>query len=122
MLPTNLGYVKYKSVEVSPNVMPIQGLKRLGNASDDHASTGTTGAQAAKAPFSTAVGGFIYCHGGLHPLLSQKYTGPQYATEYSTTSGGAMIAFALGNGRPCRLRRTATANSRSARMSTSGSD
>jgi iron complex outermembrane receptor protein len=36
--------------------------------------------------------------------FSQKYTGPQYATEYSTTSGGATTVFALGNQRLYRIK------------------
>ncbi|WP_163086855.1 hypothetical protein, partial [Acinetobacter baumannii] len=43
----------------------------------------TTGAQIAKAPFGTAAAGFVYRDQGFRLSFNQKYTGPQYATEFS---------------------------------------
>lgn len=81
----NIGTVHYKGVEGALSVMPIEGLTLFGNASYNYARSGTTDAQVAKAPFSTAAAGFIYRKHGFRLSFNQKYTGVQYATEYAGT-------------------------------------
>jgi len=81
----NIGSVHYKGVEGSLTYMPIEGLTLFGNGSYNYAHSGTTGAQIAKAPFSTAAAGLIYKHHGTRVSFSQKFTGPQYATELSSS-------------------------------------
>lgn len=81
----NIGTVHYKGVEGALSVMPIEGLTLFGNASYNYARSGTTDAQVAKAPFSTAAAGFIYRRHGFRLSFNQKYTGVQYATEYAGT-------------------------------------
>lgn len=83
----NIGKVKYKGVEGEINLMPLHGLTLFANASYNQAKSVTTGQQIAKAPFSTAAAGFIYRKGGFRVSYSHKYTGPQYATEYSGSPG-----------------------------------
>ena len=83
----NIGKVRYKGVEGEVSYMPVRGLTLFANGSYNEARSTTTGAQVAKAPFSTAAGGFIYRARGLRVSFSQKYTGPQYATEYSGSPG-----------------------------------
>lgn len=87
----NIGTVHYKGVEGQIAYMPIEGLTVFGNGSYNYAHSGTTNAQVAKAPFSTAAAGFIYKRNGLRVSFSQKFTGPQYATELfsvkSSTNG-----------------------------------
>ncbi|WP_443192956.1 TonB-dependent receptor [Novosphingobium sp. KACC 22771] len=80
----NIGTVHYKGVEGQIAYMPIEGLTLFGNGSYNYAHSGTTNAQIAKAPFSTAAAGFIYKHKSLRVSFSQKFTGPQYATELFT--------------------------------------
>lgn len=80
----NIGTVHYKGFEGQIAYMPIEGLTLFGNGSYNYAQSGTTNAQIAKAPFSTAAAGFIYKHKGLRVSFSQKFTGPQYATELFT--------------------------------------
>ncbi|OYY89397.1 MAG: TonB-dependent receptor [Sphingomonas sp. 28-66-16] len=79
----NIGQVRYKGVEGGITVSPFRGLTVFGNASYNEARSVTSGAQVAKAPFSTAAIGAIYSSGGLRASFSQKFTGPSYATEYS---------------------------------------
>ncbi|CAN5415132.1 hypothetical protein BH10PSE15_BH10PSE15_03790 [soil metagenome] len=87
-LLVNIGQVRYKGVEGQLSIMPFHGLTLFGNGSYNQARGTATGAQVAKAPFSTAAGGFIYRGDkGLRVSFSQKYTGPQYATEYSGSPG-----------------------------------
>ncbi|HWU04634.1 MAG TPA: TonB-dependent receptor [Novosphingobium sp.] len=87
----NIGTVHYKGVEGSVAFMPVEGLTLFTNGSYNYAQSGTTFAQIAKAPFTTAAVGMIYKHNGLRVSYSQKYTGTQYATEatskYITASG-----------------------------------
>lgn len=86
-LLTNIGQVKYKGVEGQINVMPIHGLTLFANGSYNQAKSVTTGEQIAKAPFTTAAAGFIYRNGGFRVSYNHKYTGAQYATEYSGSPG-----------------------------------
>ncbi|MBC2665333.1 TonB-dependent receptor [Novosphingobium flavum] len=81
----NIGRVKYKGAEGQVSYMPVRGLTLFGNASYNYAHTrsASVDAQTAKAPFSTAAAGFFYNRDGLRISFSQKYTGPQYATEYA---------------------------------------
>lgn len=81
----NIGTVHYKGVEGSLTYMPVDGLTLFGNGSYNYAHSGTTGAQIAKAPFSTAAFGFIYKRHGMRVSFNQKFTGPQYATELSSS-------------------------------------
>jgi len=83
----NIGTVKYKGVEGQIAYLPINGLTLFTNGSYNSAKSGTTNAQIAKAPFTTAAIGAIYNRHGLRVSYSQKYTGPQYATEYALTPG-----------------------------------
>ena len=82
-LLVNIGQVRYKGVEGQVSYMPITGLTLFANGSYNYARSVTTGAQIAKAPFTTAAAGFIYRNGGFRLSFNQKYTGPQYATEFS---------------------------------------
>jgi iron complex outermembrane receptor protein len=81
----NIGTVHYKGLEGSLTYMPVEGLTLFGNGSYNYAHSGSTGAQIAKAPFSTAAAGFIYHRHGTRLSFSQKFTGPQYATELSSS-------------------------------------
>ena len=83
----NIGQVRYKGVEGELSYMPIHGLTLFGNGSYNYARSVTTGAQIAKAPFTTAAAGFVYRNDGFRLAFSQKYTGTQYATEYSGSPG-----------------------------------
>jgi iron complex outermembrane receptor protein len=78
----NIGQVRYKGVEGQISYMPVKGLTLFANGSYNYAHSVKTGAQVAKAPFSTAAAGFIYRNGGFRLSFNQKYTGPQYATEF----------------------------------------
>ncbi len=82
-LLVNIGQVRYKGVEGQVSYMPVTGLTLFANGSYNEARSVTTGAQIAKAPFSTAAAGFIYRNGGFRLSFNQKYTGPQYATEFN---------------------------------------
>lgn len=82
-LLVNIGQVRYKGVEGQVSYMPITGLTLFANGSYNYARSVTTGAQIAKAPFTTAAAGFIYRNGGFRMSFNQKYTGPQYATEFN---------------------------------------
>lgn len=82
-LLVNVGQVHYKGVEGQVSVMPVKGLTIFANGSYNYAHNVTTGAQIAKAPFTTAAAGFIYQRDGLRVSFNQKYTGPQYANEFS---------------------------------------
>jgi iron complex outermembrane receptor protein len=86
-LLVNIGQVRYKGVEGEISVLPFHGLTLFANGSYNYAHSVQTGAQVAKAPFSTAAAGFIYRHEGFRLSFNQKYTGPQYATEYSGSPG-----------------------------------
>ncbi|WP_066589835.1 TonB-dependent receptor [Sphingomonas pruni] len=78
----NIGQVRYKGVEGQVSYMPVTGLTLFANGSYNYAHSVKTGAQIAKAPFTTAAAGFIYRNGGFRLSFNQKYTGPQYATEF----------------------------------------
>ncbi len=82
-LLVNIGQVRYKGVEGQVSYMPVKGLTLFANGSYNYAHSVSTGAQVAKAPFSTAAAGFIYRNGGFRLSFNQKYTGPQYATEFN---------------------------------------
>jgi iron complex outermembrane receptor protein len=82
-LLVNIGQVRYKGVEGQVSYMPVKGLTLFANGSYNEARSVSTGAQIAKAPFSTAAAGFIYRNGGFRLSFNQKYTGPQYATEFN---------------------------------------
>lgn len=79
----NIGQVKYKGVEGGISVLPVKGLTVFANGSYNYAHSVTTGAQIAKAPFTTAAAGFIYSADGFRLSFNEKFTGPAYATEYS---------------------------------------
>jgi iron complex outermembrane receptor protein len=81
-LLVNIGKVHYKGVEGELSVMPVHGLSLFVNGSYNYAHSATTGAQIAKAPFTTAAGGIVYHKGSFRFMFDQKYTGPQYASEY----------------------------------------
>lgn len=83
----NQGQVRYKGVEGQVSVMPVRGLTVFGNGSYNYAHSVQTGAQIAKAPFSTAAAGFIYRRAGFRLSFDQKYTGPQYASDYNGSPG-----------------------------------
>ena len=83
----NTGQVRYKGFEGQVSVMPLQGLTLYANGSYNYAHSVTTGAQIAKAPFTTAGVGIAYNRNGLRVSFNQKYVGPQYATEYSGSPG-----------------------------------
>jgi iron complex outermembrane receptor protein len=92
----NIGTVHYKGVEGQIAYMPIEGLTVFSNASYNYAHSGTTNAQVAKAPFTTAAAGVIYKRGGLRVSFSQKFTGPQYATElFSVKASNNGVATAI---------------------------
>lgn len=86
-LLVNIGQVHYKGVEGEIGVMPIKGLTLFANGSYNLARNVLTGAQVAKAPFTTAAAGLIFRRNGFRLSFSQKYTGVQYATEYSGSPG-----------------------------------
>lgn len=79
----NIGQVRYKGVEGGITYSPLHGLTLFGNGSYNYARSVTSGAQLAKAPFTTAALGAIYSGGGFRASFSQKFTGPSYATEYA---------------------------------------
>ena len=79
----NIGTVHYKGVEGQIAYMPVEGLTLFVNGSSNYAHSGTTGAQVAKAPFATAALGAIYKRKGLRVSFNQKFTGAQYAKEFS---------------------------------------
>jgi iron complex outermembrane receptor protein len=81
----NIGQVRYKGVEGQLSVELLRGLTVFGNASYNHAESVTSGAQVAKSPFGTAALGFVYTRGGFSLSFNEKFTGTQYATEYSGT-------------------------------------
>lgn len=97
-LLVNLGKVRYKGVEGQLSVEPVRGITLFGNASYNYARSVSTGAQIAKAPFSTAAAGIVFDRDGLHVLFSQKYVGPQYATELSSVANGAIAILAVPGG------------------------
>lgn len=97
----NIGTVHYKGVEGQVAYMPISALTLFANGSYNYAQSGTTGAQIAKAPFTTAAAGFIFRRKGLRVSFSQKYTGPQFATELSTVT-------ASSNGTPTAITQYST--------------
>jgi iron complex outermembrane receptor protein len=78
----NIGQVKYKGVEGEVTFTLAKGLTVFANGSYNYAHSVTTGAQVAKAPIATEAVGFIYRNNGLRASFSQKFTGPQYATEF----------------------------------------
>ncbi|NBC38156.1 TonB-dependent receptor [Novosphingobium sp. FSY-8] len=82
-LTINIGQVRYKGVEGQVAVMPLDGLSLFVNGSYNYAQSVTTGAQIAKAPFTTAAIGFVYARHGLRVSYNQKYTGVQFANEYN---------------------------------------
>ncbi|WP_029623919.1 TonB-dependent receptor [Sphingomonas sp. PAMC 26617] len=82
-LLVNIGQVRYKGVEGALSYMPVRGLTLFGNGSYNYAHNVMTGAQIAKAPFTTAAGGFIYRRQGFRLSFDQRFTGPQYANEYT---------------------------------------
>ncbi|GHD04291.1 TonB-dependent receptor [Novosphingobium pokkalii] len=84
----NIGQVRYKGVEGQVSVMPVTGLTLFANGSYNYAHSVQTGAQIAKAPFSTAAVGLFYNHNGTRFSFSQKFTGPQYATEATAGATG----------------------------------
>jgi len=94
----NIGTVKYKGVEGQIAYLPINGLTLFTNGSYNSAKSGTTGAQVSKAPFTTAAIGAIYSRKGLRVSFSQKYTGPQFASEYQTVSSSGSTVFATMDG------------------------
>ncbi|MBU6267930.1 MAG: TonB-dependent receptor [Sphingomonadales bacterium] len=82
-LLVNIGEVHYKGVEGQVAVMPVKGLTLFVNAAYNYAHSATTGAQIGKAPFTTGAVGVVYKANGLRVSFNQKYTGPQYANEFS---------------------------------------
>ncbi|MBL7373256.1 TonB-dependent receptor, partial [Escherichia coli] len=82
-LLVNIVQVRYKGFEGQLSLMPVRGLTLFANGSYNYARSVTTGAQIAKAPFGTAAAGFVYRDQGFRLSFNQKYTGPQYATEFS---------------------------------------
>ncbi|MDE2411406.1 MAG: TonB-dependent receptor [Sphingomonadales bacterium] len=86
-LLVNIGEVHYKGVEGQVAVMPVTGLTLFVNAGYNYAHSASTGAQIAKAPFTTGAIGLVYATHGLKVSFNQKYTGPQYANEYSGSPG-----------------------------------
>jgi len=81
----NIGQVRYKGVEGQVAWMPVKGLTLFVNGSWNYARSTATDTQIAKAPFATGAAGVFYNNGGLRVSFSQKYTGPQYASDYSGT-------------------------------------
>ncbi|WP_336964972.1 TonB-dependent receptor [Sphingobium aquiterrae] len=81
----NIGQVRYKGVEGQLSVMPVRGLTLFANGSYNYARNVQTDAQIAKAPFTTAALGAFYNDHGFRMSFTQKYTGPQYASEYGGT-------------------------------------
>jgi iron complex outermembrane receptor protein len=81
----NIGQVRYKGVEGQVSVMPVRGLTLFANASYNYARNVQTDAQIAKAPFTIAAIGAFYNYHGFRISFTQKYTGPQYASEYGGT-------------------------------------
>jgi len=84
-LTINIGQVRYKGVEGQINVEVIKGLNLFANASYNYAHSVTSGAQIAKTPFATAAVGLNYHANGLWVSFNHKFTGTQYANEYSGT-------------------------------------
>jgi len=85
-LLVNIGTVEYKGVEGQISIFPVHGLTLFGNASYNEARSGTTGQQIANTPYSTAAAGIFYSMGKVFASFSQKFTGPQYATEANTNA------------------------------------
>ena len=85
-LLVNIGTVKYKGVEGQFMVFPIKGLTLFANASYNEATNGTTGKQIAKTPFTTEALGIFYHEGPIYASFTQKFTGPQYASEADTNA------------------------------------
>ncbi|EGD57186.1 TonB-dependent receptor [Novosphingobium nitrogenifigens DSM 19370] len=79
----NIGTVHYRGVEGQVSAMPVSGLTLFANASYNYAQNMQAGAQIAQAPFTTAAAGVIWHQKGLRVSFNQKYTGPQYGTEYA---------------------------------------
>ena len=65
----------------------VKGLTLFANGSLNEARNLQTDAQIAKAAKSTAGLGAFYSHNGLNISFTQKFTGPQYATEYNGLPG-----------------------------------
>ncbi|MBV1691594.1 TonB-dependent receptor [Novosphingobium sp. G106] len=86
-LLVNIGSVRYKGVEGEISYMPVRGLTLYANGSYNYAHSVTTGAQIAKAPFTTAAAGITYSNEGFRLSFNQKYVGPQYASEFSGSPG-----------------------------------
>ncbi|MBB3357873.1 MULTISPECIES: TonB-dependent receptor [unclassified Novosphingobium] len=84
----NIGQVRYKGVEGQVSFVPVTGLTLFANGSYNYAHSVTSGAQIASAPFSTAALGAFYNHNGTRVSFSQKFTGPQYATEATAGATG----------------------------------
>lgn len=82
-LLVNIGQVNYKGIEGQLGLMPAPGLTLFANGSYNYAHSAATGAQISKAPFATAAAGIVYNHDGLRVSYSQKFTGTQYANEFS---------------------------------------
>lgn len=82
-LTINIGQVRYKGVEGQLSMELAKGLNVIANASYNYARSVTTGQQIAKAPFATAALGLFYRHDGTRVSFSQKFTGSQFASEYS---------------------------------------
>jgi hypothetical protein len=97
----NIGSVHYKGVEGQVAYMPIEGLTLFANGSYNYAHSGTTGAQIAKAPFSTAAAGFIYNHKGCACPSARSSPGRNIATELSTVT-------ASSNGTPTAITQYST--------------
>ena len=84
-LTVNIGQVRYKGVEGQISVELTRGLTFLANASYNYAHSVTSGAQVAKAPYATGTVGLIYSHEGTYLSMVEKFTGTQFANEYSGT-------------------------------------
>ena len=82
-LLVNIGQVRYKGAEGQVAWQPVKGLTVYANGSYNYAHSVTTGTQIAKAPYSTAGLGFSYKDEGFRLSFNQKFTGPQYASEFS---------------------------------------
>lgn len=83
----NVGRVRYKGIEGEVSVLPVRGLTLIANASGNESRNRTTGRQIARAAYYTAAVGAFYAHEGFRISYTHKFTGPQYANEYSGLSG-----------------------------------
>jgi iron complex outermembrane receptor protein len=83
----NIGQVRYRGVEGQISVMPLTGLTLFANASYNQAKSVTSGAQISKTPYTTSALGAFYNHNGFRMAYTQKFTGPQYATEFNGAAG-----------------------------------